>query len=70
MLCGGAEINSVFMKQDLIDEISLVICPGIQGGRKELTFIGTTDISTFPKYFKIKEAKICEENTVHLIYTK
>lgn len=70
MLCGGPKINSVFMKEDLIDEISLIICPGVQGGRKELTFVGNEDINGFPKYYHIDKVKILEGDTVQLIYTK
>ncbi len=70
MLCGGGEINAAFMKQDLIDEISLVICPGIQGGRKEITFVSIEDNKEFPKYFKPIEVNILEGNTVYLHYIK
>ncbi len=69
-LCGGAQINALFMEQDLIDEISLIIAPGVQGGRKEVTFVGTEDVSKFPKYFKIKEVKVLDGDTVHLIYER
>lgn len=70
MLCGGPQLNALFFEQDLVDEISLVICPGIQGGRKELTFVGTENVSKFPKFFKIKEANILDGDTVQLIYSK
>ena len=69
-LCGGAQINALFFQQDLVDEISLVICPGIQGGRNELTFVGGDDISAFPKYFKVKNVEVLEGNTIHLTYMK
>lgn len=69
-LCGGAQINSLFFQQDLVDEISLVICPGIQGGRNELTFVGSDDISAFPKYFKVKNVEVLEGNTIYLTYIK
>ncbi len=69
-LCGGAQINALFMEQDLIDEISLIIAPGVQGGRKEVTFVGTEDVSKFPKYFKIKDVKVLDGDTVHLIYER
>lgn len=70
MLCGGAQINALFLQQDLIDEISLVICPGIQGGRKEITFIGTENVAYFPKYFKVKAVKILPGDTIYLTYKK
>lgn len=34
-LTGGPKTNSSFIKEDLVDEISLIIYPGIQGGRKK-----------------------------------
>lgn len=43
-LCGGAEINAAFFKEDLVDELSLVIGPAIDGNRHALTFFGTEDI--------------------------
>lgn len=70
VLCGGAEINAAFLNGDYVDEISLVICNGIQGGRKEITFVGTNDVSKFPKYFKVKEVKVLADNTVYLHYVK
>lgn len=69
-LCGGGEINHAFLKADKVDEISLVIINGIQGGRRELTFVSGDDVSSFPKYFNIKEAKIMEGNTLYLRYVK
>lgn len=70
LLCGGPRINAAFLAEDLVDEISLVICPGIQGGRKELTFVGADDVSPFPKFFHVKEARILPGDTVHLLYTR
>ena len=66
----GPNINAVFMDHDLIDEISLVICNGVQGGRKELTFVGEDNVSKFPKYFKVKEVKLLEDDTVYLRYER
>lgn len=70
MLCGGAQINALFMAQDLVDELSIIICPGVQGGRQEIGIVGTEDISAFPKYFKVKDVNILPGDTVWLRYTK
>lgn len=70
MLCGGAEINAEFMKQDLIDEISLVIGPGVDGTREGLNFVGTKDTAGFPKFYKVKEVRAIGGNGVLLHYTK
>ncbi len=67
---GGGEINHAFLKDDKVDEISLVVINGIQGGRRELTFASGDDVSSFPKYFNIKEAKIMEGNILYLRYVK
>lgn len=69
-LCGGAEINAAFFKADLVDEISLVIGPAIDGNRHALTFVGSEDTGSFPKYFKLKDVEQLEHNGVVLRYGK
>lgn len=69
-LCGGAEINAVFFKADLVDEISLVIGPAIDGTRDALTFVGMSDTSSFPKYFTLKDIERLSNNGVVLRYEK
>ncbi len=69
-LCGGAEINAVFMEQDLVDEISLVIGPAVDGARDCLTFVGTDRPKGFPKYFRLTELKDLGHSTVFLRYER
>lgn len=69
-LCGGAEINAVFFKADLVDEISLVIGPAIDGTRDSLTFVGMSNTSSFPKYFTLKDIERLSNNGVVLRYEK
>lgn len=69
-MCGGAEINAAFFKADLVDEISLVIGPAIDGNRHALTFVGTEDVGSFPKYFKFKDVEQLANNGVVLRYEK
>ena len=69
-LCGGPEINAAFLRAGVVDAISLVVCPGIQGGRKELTFVGTDDLEGFPLYFEPAEAKIYPGGALRLLYRK
>lgn len=69
-LCGGAEINAAFFKADLVDEISLVIGPAIDGNRHALTFVGTEEADSFPKYFKLKAVEQLEHSGVVLRYEK
>lgn len=70
VLCGGAQINGEFLRRDLVDRLDLVIAPGIQGGRNQLSFVGVEDTSGFPKYFKLVKAQAYEHNTVRLVYSK
>lgn len=70
VLCGGAMINAEFMKKDLVDEICVVIAPGVNGTRNTITIVGTEDREGFPKFFKAKEAKIIDNNCVILRYTR
>lgn len=69
-LCGGPQINAEFMRQGFVDRISLVICPGVQGGRRELTPIAGEDLAGFPKYFHLKNALVHKGDCVQLIYEK
>ena len=56
-LCGGAEINAAFMRADMVDEISLVIGPGVDGSRNALTYVGSEDMAGFPKFYRLKEVR-------------
>ena len=68
LLCGGASINAVFLKADLVDEISLIIAPGVSGEKGLLTsFDGEGRIG---KSFALKEAKAIGHNTVLLRYVR
>jgi len=70
VLCGGAQINAEFMRHDLVDEISLVVAPAIDGSRNGLTFVGADDVCEFPKFYKLKEMRQIGDNAVLLHYTK
>lgn len=70
MLCGGPAINAEFMRRDLVDEISLIVCPGVQGGRRELTSIGSENLEGFPRFFTLDKAEILPHSTLHLIYKR
>lgn len=70
VLCGGAQINAEFMRHGLIDEISLVIGPGVDGSRNALTFVGADDRTGFPKFYRLKELKNLGNNSVLLRYDR
>lgn len=70
VLCGGAQINAEFMRHDLVDEISLVIGPGVDGNRNALTFVGAEDVSGFPRFFRLKTMTELPGNGVLLRYKR
>lgn len=70
VLCGGAEINEAFMEKDLVDEISLVIGPAVDGTRMALTAVGGNNPKGFPKYFHLKSVETPGHDTVVLHYEK
>ena len=67
-LCGGPEINAAFLRAGVVDEISLVVAPGIQGGRRELSFVGSDNLEGFPLYFVPKRAEIGKRGALYLLY--
>lgn len=69
-LCGSAEINAAFMRADMVDEISLVIGPGVDGNRNALTCIGSEDTAGFPKFYRLKEVRQIDGHGVVLRYER
>lgn len=70
VLGGGAMLNAAFFAADVVDEISLVIAPGVNGGRNKLSFVGAEEVSAFPKFFKLKEAEQIGHNSLILHYVR
>lgn len=67
VLCGGATINGVFLKAGLVDGVSLVICPYIEGNHEQKG-IAETDVFV-PQGFVLKKAEpVANGKTVHLLY--
>lgn len=68
ILSGGSKINGAFFKDNLIDELSLVIAPYIEGNNKEKCFI---ELNEFKNHsFSFKEAKPLSDGGVHLAFEK
>lgn len=66
-LTGGGIINGEFFKQDLIDEVTTVIAPYIEGtGTKTIADAGVS----LAKQFKLKEMKKLDADGVMLSYVK
>ncbi len=70
VLCGGAQINAEFMRHGLVDEISVVIGPAVDGNRNALTLVGTEDVTGFPKFFQLIDVQKLPGNGVLLRYKK
>lgn len=68
VLCGGAIINGGFLKEDLIDEISLVVAPYIEGDKTKRNFIETN--SFINKKFYISSFKKLDDGSLHLVYER
>ncbi|WP_233554947.1 dihydrofolate reductase family protein [Lactobacillus sp. ESL0233] len=67
-LCGGARIDGVFLEQHLVDEISLVISPYVNGDREIKTAFETT--GRIDDQFKIDFIKKLPDGGLHLIFKK
>jgi riboflavin biosynthesis pyrimidine reductase len=65
MLEGGGKTNALFYDADVIDEISLVICPKVSDGLD--LFIGTT---FDPSKFRLKEIKMFDKQVMHSTHLK
>ena len=67
-LTGGAKINGAFFKEDLIDEITLVVAPFVESDNTAKN-ISDTDI-TITKHFYLKKVKTLVDNGLLISYTK
>jgi dihydrofolate reductase len=65
LLAGGGELNTSFLKEDLIDEIRIIIKPLVLGSGKPIF----NDIST-PKNFEFQSSEDLEYGSVELLFTK
>lgn len=68
-LTGGAIINAEFLKENLVDEIRLVIAPFIDG-TKNATICESVNNTALTKAFKFDECKNLKEDGLLLVYKK
>lgn len=68
-ITGGALINAEFFKENLIDEIRIMIAPFIDGS-KNATISETADGTSLTKEFKLEEVKKLKDGALLLIYKK
>lgn len=68
-LLGGGHINGGFLEAGLIDEVSLLLAPGIDG-RKGATslFDGITNLSSVPVHLKLEQVNRLENDVIWLRY--
>jgi len=66
---GGGHINGAFLKAGLIDEVSLMIAPGIDGRQGMCSvFDGIKEVNFHPTLLHLKSLKALDNGTVWLRY--
>ena len=68
-IVGGSTINAAFIKENLVDEIRLLIAPFIDGSR-EKTITETPDNIRLTKQFSLDSVNRLEDDGVLIIYKK
>lgn len=68
-LLGGGNINGGFLKAGLIDEISLLVAPGIDGRKGQTTLFDGLAGGTAPVNLQLKSFKKVGDGTMWLRYT-
>lgn len=66
-LCGGGILNGAFLKADVIDELSIVMYPYIQGNAEMRSVIELLGEQHFKK-MSAQKAKLLDDGGVHLVF--
>ena len=69
VLTGGASINGGFLKEDMIDEFSVVVLPYVDGNGQHKA-LADTDGAFCDRAFYFAEAKSLEGGAVHMRFIK
>ncbi len=69
----GGELNSMFLRNKLIDKLSIVVAPALIGGKNTSTLIDGESLHTFEdlkniKALKLDKVDILENSYIHLKY--
>jgi 2,5-diamino-6-(ribosylamino)-4(3H)-pyrimidinone 5'-phosphate reductase len=64
----GGTLNSILLREKLIDKISIVIAPALIGGKETSTLIDGESLQTFDELIKIKALKLIENRTLNDSY--
>jgi riboflavin biosynthesis pyrimidine reductase len=67
-LCGGGNINAAFLKAGLVDEVSLVIAPVIEGTSHGLSFAEAGQEGGLGKAFRLKKNVRLPDGGLYLTY--
>lgn len=70
VLGGGATLNGAFFQADLVDELSIVVTPGISNKRHGLTLAEGENQPAIPRFYKLKEVEKIGHNGVILRYDR
>ena len=69
VLTGGAAINGGFLKEDMIDEFSIVVLPYVDGNDMHKDLVDTKQ-KFFENAFVFSEAKPLPDGAVHMIFKR
>lgn len=69
VLTGGAAINGGFLKEDMIDELSIVVLPYVDGSSEHKALMDTEN-RFFGYPFAFAEAKPLPDGAVHMIFKR
>ena len=69
----GGTLNSVFIRNNLIDRVSLVVAPCLVGGKSTSTLVDGESLVTLDDLNKIKPLKLekverLEDSYIHIVY--
>ena len=64
----GGTLNSILLREKLIDKLSIVIAPALVGGKDTLTLIDGESLQTLEDLKKIKALKLVENKTLDNSY--
>lgn len=68
-VCGGAVINGFFLKEHVVDEISLVVAPHVDGNAIQKVAFDTLG-NQVNDTFHVNSAKPLDDGGVHFIFKK
>lgn len=65
---GGGRINAGFLAANLLDEVSVLLSPAIDGRAGEPTLFDGLDATTEPHVLRLTSTKVFDDGAIHLRY--